>query len=282
MLRVAIPNKGALCDPAAKLLIEAGYRPHRRGRELVVQDKTNNVEFFFLRPRDIAVYVGQGRVHAGITGRDLAADSPAQAVELRALGFGRSSFRFAAPADKICSIQELAGRRIATSYDHLVRTYLAERGIEVDVIHLEGAVESSIQLGVADAIADVVETGSTLRAAGLEVLGEPIMESEAVLISAPQHMDVTALTVLDRRLQGVLVARGHVLLDFNIPKTMLQAAIEIAPGLESPTTSPLADPAWLGVRVVNDRSTMNHVMDQLLEVGAKSIIVTELAASRFG
>lgn len=282
MLRVAIPNKGSLCDPAAQLLTEAGYRSHRRGRELVVQDRDNNVEFFFLRPRDIAVYVGQGRVHAGITGRDLVADSPAEAVELRGLGFGRSSFRFAARPEEIRSIEQLAGRRVATSFGHLVATYLAQRGIEVDVVHLEGAVESSIQLGVADAIADVVETGSTLRAAGLEVLGAPIMESEAVLISAPHHMDAPALTVLDRRLQGVLVARGHVLLDFNVPKAMLPAAMEIAPGLESPTISPLADPAWLAVRVVNDRSTMNHVMDQLLEVGAKSIIVTELAASRFG
>lgn len=280
MLRIAVPNKGSLSEPAIELLAQAGYRTRRRGRELVLEDPENNAEIFFLRPRDIAVYVGQGRVHAGITGRDLVADSPSGAIELRGLGFGRSLFRFAAPTGTVTSVEELQGKRLAASYDHLVREYLAERGIEAEVIHLDGAVESSVQLGVADAIADVVETGTTLRAAGLEVFGAPILRSEAVLITAQQHMGSEQLAVLDRRIQGVLVARDHVLIDFNIQEDRLPAATAIAPGLESPTVSALAEPGWLAIRVVSSKATVNQVMDDLREVGAKGIIVTALAASR--
>lgn len=280
MLRIAVPNKGSLSDSSVDLLAEAGYRSRRRGRELVLDDPQNEAQLFFLRPRDIAVYVGQGRVHAGITGRDLVADSPAGALELMGLGFGRSKFRFAAPPQTATTIQDLQGRRVAASYDNLVRNYLAERGVQADVVHLDGAVESSVRLGVADAIADVVETGSTLRAAGLEVFGEAIMESEAVLITGERHLGKPKLKVLERRLQGVLVARDHVLIDYNIRDVDLQAAIEITPGLDSPTVSPLADPYWLAVRAVAARKTMNRTMDDLLAVGAKGIIVTELAASR--
>ncbi len=280
MLRVAVPNKGSLSEPAVALLAESGYRTRRRGRELVLSDPANDAEIFFLRPRDIAVYVGQGRVHAGITGRDLVADSTAGAIELLGLGFGKSRFRFAAPASKIDSIAELEGKRIAASYDHLVRTHLESHNINAEVIHLDGAVESSVQLGVADAIADVVETGSTLRAAGLEVFGEPILESEAVLITGPKHVGIEDLNVLERRIQGVLVARNHVLIDYNIQATNLDAAVKIAPGLESPTISRLAEPEWLAVRVVTHKSNMNQVMDELLDAGAKGIIVTELTASR--
>lgn len=280
MLRIAVPNKGSLSEPAIELLAEAGYRTRRRGRELVLTDAVNDVELFFLRPRDIAVYVGSGSIHAGITGRDLLLDSATRAVEHRALGFARSTFRFAAPIGRIGDLREIAGKRVGASYDHLVRSYLESKGIEAEVVHLDGAVESSVRLGVADLIADVVETGSTLRAAGLEVFGEPILESEAVLITREELRDDPALATLDRRLQGVQVARSYVIVDFNVREQDLAKTIAIAPGFDSPTVSPLLDSDWRAVRVMVEVKGINLVLDRLHEAGARGIIVTELKASR--
>lgn len=280
MLRIAVPNKGSLSEPAIELLAEAGYRTRRRGRELVLTDPVNDVELFFLRPRDIAVYVGSGSIHAGITGRDLLLDSATRAVEHRALGFARSTFRFAAPIGRIGDLREIAGKRVGASYDHLVRSYLESKGIEAEVVHLDGAVESSVRLGVADLIADVVETGSTLRAAGLEVFGDPILESEAVLITREELRDDPALATLDRRLQGVQVARSYVIVDFNVREQDLEKTIAIAPGFDSPTISPLLDSEWRAVRVMVEVEGINLVLDRLHEAGARGIIVTELKASR--
>ena len=279
MLRIAVPNKGSLSDPAIQMLSEAGYR-RRRDRELVLPDPANDVEFFFLRPRDIAVYVGAGTVDAGITGRDLLLDSGVDAVEHRPLGFARSTFHFAAPTGSVSSIEELAGARVATSYDVLVSNYLAERGIEASVVHLDGAVESSVQLGIADVVADVVETGSTLRAAGLEVFGEPLLRSEAVLIRPASRPAEAGINVLDRRLQGVLVARSYVLMDYDVPKELVEQAVAVTPGLESPTVSPLHDRDWVAVRAMVRRADTNRVMDELYGVGARAIIVTSIHASR--
>lgn len=280
MLRIAVPNKGSLSEPATTLLREAGYRTRRTGRELVLVDQPNDVELFFLRPRDIAVYVGQGTVHAGITGRDLLLDSGVEAVEHLALGFARSTFRFAAPAGTMSALADVAGRRIATSYDVLVRGFLASRGIEATTVHLDGAVESSVQLGVADLIADVVETGTTLRAAGLEVFGEPILSSEAVLITTGRYRDEPALATLVRRLEGVLRARSYVLIDYDVRADDLHRATAITPGIESPTVSPLQNPDWVAVRSMVPRKDINRVMDELYEVGARAILVCELLACR--
>ena len=280
MLRIAVPNKGSLSEPATTLLREAGYRTRRTGRELVLVDQPNDVELFFLRPRDIAVYVGQGTVHAGITGRDLLLDSGVEAVEHLALGFARSTFRFAAPAGTMSALADVAGRRIATSYDVLVRGFLADRGIEATTVHLDGAVESSVQLGVADLIADVVETGTTLRAAGLEVFGEPILASEAVLITTGRYRDEPALATLVRRLEGVLRARSYVLIDYDVRADDLHQATAITPGIESPTVSPLQNPDWVAVRSMVPRKDVNRVMDELYEVGARAILVCELLACR--
>ena len=280
MLRIAVPNQGSLSEPATTLLREAGYRTRRTGRELVLVDQPNDVELFFLRPRDIAVYVGQGTVHAGITGRDLLLDSGVEAVEHLALGFARSTFRFAAPAGTMSALADVAGRRIATSYDVLVRGFLAVRGIEATTVHLDGAVESSVQLGVADLIADVVETGTTLRAAGLEVFGEPILASEAVLITTGRYRDEPALATLVRRLEGVLRARSYVLIDYDVRADDLHRATAITPGIESPTVSPLQNPDWVAVRSMVPRKDVNRVMDELYEVGARAILVCELLACR--
>lgn len=281
MLRIAVPNKGSLSEPACEMLREAGYRQRRDSRELVLPDPDNDVEFFFLRPRDVAVYVGAGTVDVGITGRDLLIDSASSAVEHLPLGFARSTFRFAGTAGRLTDARQVAGLRVATSYSELVGAYLRERGIEpAAVVRLDGAVESAIQLGVADVIADVVETGSTLRAAGLEVFGEPILRSEAVLVRRADVDQPTGLDILTRRLQGVLTAREYVLMDYDVPLELVEAAVAITPGLESPTVSPLHNGQWAAVRAMVPRSQTNRVMDSLYDVGARAILVTSILACR--
>ena len=281
MLRIAVPNKGSLSEPASEILREAGYRQRRDARELVLADPANDVEFFFLRPRDIALYVGSGTVDAGITGRDLLLDSGAPAVEHLELGFARSTFRFAAPAGEMSVVEEISGKRVATSYPVLVADHLSRRGIPIaGVVRLDGAVETAVRLGVADVIADVVETGTTLRAAGLEIFGEPILRSEAVLVRRSDQEAPAGLEVLTRRLQGVLTARQYVLMDYDIPLTKVEAAVAITPGLESPTVSPLHDRDWAAVRAMVRRDETNAVMDALYDVGARAILVTSIHACR--
>lgn len=279
MLRVAVPNKGSLSESAAAMLAEAGYRQRRDSRELVLIDAENEIEFFYLRPRDIAVYVGAGTLDVGITGRDLLLDAEVEAAELLTLGFARSTFHFAGPVGEFADVSQLAGKRLATSYDGLLRHYLADRGIEAKVVRLDGAVESSVRLGVADAIADVVETGSTLRAAGMEVFGEPILRSEAVLVGRSGEAPA-GLEVLLRRLQGVLVARQYVMMDYDIRKDLVDAASALTPGLESPTVSPLRDSEWVAVRSMVLKKDTNRVMDELYRIGARAIVVFSIHAAR--
>ena len=280
MLRVAAPNKGSLSEPACDMLREAGYRQRRDPRELVLQDPEHDVEFFFLRPRDIAVYVGSGTVDVGITGRDLLLDSGAAAVEHMELGFGGSTFRFAAPPDQVRTIGDIQGRRVATSYPVLVDGYLRSHGVEATVVRLDGAVESAVRLGVADVVADVVSTGTTLRSAGLEVFGEPILRSEAVLIRPADAVVVNGLAILARRLQGVLVASQYVLMDYDVRADSVERAVAITPGLESPTVSPLHNSEWVAVRAMVPREQTNRVMDDLYDIGARAILVTQIHACR--
>jgi ATP phosphoribosyltransferase len=280
MLRIAVPNKGSLAESASQMLRESGYRQRNDSRELVLGDPENDVEFYFLRPRDIAVYVGAGTLDVGITGRDLLLDSGADAREILSLGFGRSTFRFAARPGTASAATDLGGHRVATSYEGLVRRYLQDLGVHAEVVRLDGAVESSVSLGVADVIADVVETGTTLRGAGLEVFGEPILQSEAVLIRPSGAPDNAAVGVLSRRLQGVLVARRYVMMDYDVRIELVDKACELTPGLESPTVSPLQDKGWVAVRAMVPRSTTNQVMDELYDVGARAILVTDIHACR--
>lgn len=279
MLRVAVPNKGALSESASAILSEAGYRQRRDSRELVMVDPDNDIEFFFLRPRDIAVYVGSGTLDVGLTGRDLFLDAQVEAEELMSLGFGASTFRFAGPVGEFASLEELNGKRVATSYDGLLRDYLAERGVDASVVRLDGAVESSVRLGVADAIADVVETGTTLRAAGMEIFGEPILKSEAVLIGR-RGASPAGLDVLKRRLKGVLVARQYVMMDYDVRKELVEEAAALTPGLESPTVSPLRDSDWVAVRSMIKKSDTNRIMDELYDLGARAILVSTIHACR--
>lgn len=280
MIRIAVPNKGSLSEAAATMLSEAGYASRRDSRQLVMSDPANDAEFFFLRPRDIAVYVGGGTLDVGITGRDLLLGSGVDAQEVMGLAFGGSTFRFAAPPGVASSLADVAGRRVATSYDGLLRSYLAERGIQAEVVRLDGAVESAVQLGVADVIADVVESGATLRSAGLQVFGEPILESEAVLIRRRGAEVADGVGVLQRRLQGVLVAQQYVMMEYDVRVDLVERACALTPGLESPTVSPLHDKGWVAVRSMVPRSTTNQVMDELYDMGARAILVTTIHACR--
>ncbi|TFB97308.1 MULTISPECIES: ATP phosphoribosyltransferase [Cryobacterium] len=278
MLRIAVPNKGSLSETAAQMLSEAGYTGRRDPRDLVVADPLNDVEFFYLRPRDIATYVGSGALDVGITGRDLLLDSRSTAHEIASLDFGDSTFRFAGPAGRFSDLSDLAGLRVATSYPGLVEAFLARHDVSVTLVTLDGAVESAVQLGVADAVADVVSTGSTLRKAGLDIFGPVILQSTAVLITSENEKP--GIATLLRRLQGVLVARQYVLMDYDIPAALLDDACLLAPGIESPTVSSLHDPDWVAVRVMIPRLNTNHVMDALYELGARAILISSIHNAR--
>jgi ATP phosphoribosyltransferase len=279
-LRVAIPNKGSLSVAASEMLREAGYRQRSDSKELTLTDPENEVEFFYLRPRDIALYVGEGTLDVGITGRDLLLDSGAKAEEVLNLGFGGSRFRFAARPGTVQAVGDLQGKRIATSYDGVVRRYLEDNGVEATVTRLDGAVETSIQLGVADVIADVVETGSTLRQAGLEVVLDTILESEAVLITRAGSALPGGFEVFRRRLEGVLVARSYVMMDYDIRTERVEDAVALTPGIESPTVSPLHREGWVAVRSMVPRDGAQRLMDALWEIGARGILVTDIHACR--
>jgi ATP phosphoribosyltransferase len=279
MLRIAVPNKGSLSEAAGEMLHEAGYR-QRKDRELMLVDPHTGTELFFLRPRDIATYVGSGRLDIGITGRDLLLDSGAAAEEILQLGFARSTFRFAGRPGTGSEVSDLKGRRIATSYTGVVRAHLEAEGVQAEVVKLDGAVEIAIELGVADVIADVVSTGTTLRQAGLEVIGAPILESEAVLIRRRGAAESPAVDQFVRRMQGVLVARRYVMMDYDIRAENLKAAVAVTPGLESPTVSPLHTEGWVAVRAMVVRDDAQRIMDDLWQLGARAILVTDIRACR--
>jgi ATP phosphoribosyltransferase len=282
-LRVAVPNKGTLSQPAAEILSEAGYRRRTDPKDLTVVDPVNNVEFFFLRPKDIAIYVGSGQLDFGITGRDLATESGAPVRERLALGFGSSTFRYAAPAGRPWRVEDLAGKRIATAFPNLVQKDLAARGIEATVIRLDGAVEISVQLGVADAIADVVGSGRTLGLHDLTAFGDPLCDSEAVLIERddPGEDNAAARDQLAARVQGVVFGQQYLMLDYDCPRRVLDQVTAVTPGLESPTIAPLADPEWVAVRALVPRRDVNRIMDEIAAIGAKAILASDIRFCRF-
>nr|NLI50838.1 ATP phosphoribosyltransferase [Propionibacterium sp.] len=280
VLKIALPNKGSLAEATSAMLKEAGYKQRTDLKDLVLLDEANGVEFYYLRPRDIAVYVGERTLDLGFTGRDMLLDSGADAEEIVALGFGGTKFRFAAPDAAGWTVRDLEGKRIGTSYPGLLAAYLARQGVHARPIKLDGAVESSVRLGVADAVADVVETGSTLKRAGLQMFGEPILESEAILIKPRGVPDPAGLDLLKRRLSGVMTARNYRMIDYNVPLERLERACAITPGIDSPTVSPLHRDGWVAVRALIPSKDAQAIMDELWEAGAEGILVTDLAACR--
>lgn len=280
LLKIAVPNKGALAEAAATMLRAAGYRQRTDPKDLTLIDADHNVEFYYLRPRDVAVYVGEGHLDLGITGRDMLLDSGAGATEVMELGFGGSRFRFAAPVGGENSIEALAGKRIATSYPGLLQTWLDERGIDAELVKLDGAVESAIRLGVADVVADVVDTGTTLKRAGLEMFGDPICTSEAILIQRAGVGEPAGMVGLRTRLESVLVAHNFLMMDYNVAASDLEATTALASGVNGPTVSQLAKDGWLAVRVLVPKKGAHLLMDRLFEAGARGILLTELNSCR--
>lgn len=282
MLQIALPNKGALSDGAVELASEAGYHCKRRGRELSVRDTEHGVEFVFLRPRDIATYVSKGIIDLGVTGLDLTYDSEADVEHMMDLGFGKARFCYAVPKSSSMTPSDFtADTRIATSYDTVVRRDLEERGIDARVVPLDGAVEISIQLGVADAIADVVQTGRTIDEAGLKTTGDPIVRSQAILVA--QNGNTAQKEAAQRfaeRIKGIIVAREYVVVEYDLPKDRLTEAREITPGIESPTVSPLSKEGWVAVKAMVRRDDINEIMDDLTEIGARGIIITSIRTCR--
>jgi ATP phosphoribosyltransferase len=280
MLRLAVPNKGGLAPAATSILREAGYRQRADDKDLTCVDADNGVEFFYLRPRDIATYVASGDLDLGITGRDLHIDANAAVEEILDLDFGASSFRFAARPGRYATVAELADARIATAYPGVVTRFLDSHGIKAEVIRLDGAVENAVGLGLADAIADVVDTGTTMRRAGLEILGEVVLESSAVLIRRAAAPGNGPITQLVRRLNGVLVARRYVMLAYDVRVDALDSAVTLTPGIESPTVSPLHREGWVAVQAMVLRTEVHKIMDELYDVGARAILVTDIHACR--
>lgn len=282
MLQIALPNKGALSDGAADLADEAGYHCQRRGRELSVRDNDHGVEFVFLRPRDIATYVSKGIIDLGVTGLDLTYDSGADVEHVMELGFGKARFCYAVPKSSgLTPDQFTSDTRIATSYDNLVRRDLEARGVDAQVVPLDGAVEISIQLGVADVIADVVQTGRTIDEAGLETTGDPILHSQAVLVA--QNGETAQREPAQRfaeRVKGILVAREYIVVEYDLPKDRLPEAREITPGIESPTVSPLSKEDWVAVKAMARQEEINAIMDDLSSLGARGIIITSIRTCR--
>ena len=281
MLKIALPNKGSLSEGAVQLLKEAGYNAKRHGRELMVYDKDNNIDFIFLRPKDIAIYVAKGVLDLGITGKDLALNCKAIVNELLPLNFGKSAFCYAIPNEKNLTPDDFEGLRIATSYPNIVKNDMIKRGLNVETIKLDGAVEISIKLGVADVIADVVESGRTLKEAGLKVVGESVMKSEAVLIAHSDQTEKLAdVNTLVSRIKGVLVARQYAIIEYDIPKNVVEKACELTPGIEAPTIAPLSHDNWVAVKAMAKISEINSLMDKLKNIGAKGIIVTSIKSCR--
>ncbi|HZZ49506.1 MAG TPA: ATP phosphoribosyltransferase [Pseudonocardia sp.] len=288
MLRVALPNKGTLAEPASNMMKDAGYRQRSDSRDLSVLDEANGVEFYYLRPKDIATYVGNGDLHLGVTGHDLMDESGSPVKEMLKLGFGYSKFRFAVPEDRDWKLEDLDGKKIATSYPRLVRAHLAGKRIRVDeIVKLDGAVEISIQLGLADAIADVVSSGRTLRQHNLKVIGDPIAESQATLIEREPRNDrrdsleaKQQKAIFLERLRGVVYARQYLMLDYDCPETQLNQAKEVTPGVGSPTVAPLARPGWVAVRAMVGIGEVNRVMDRLASIGCTAILTSVIRSCR--
>jgi ATP phosphoribosyltransferase len=288
MLRVALPNKGTLAEPASTMMREAGYRQRSDSRDLSVYDEENAVEFFYLRPKDIATYVGNGDLNLGVTGHDLMDESGKPVKDLLKLGFGKSKFRFAVHESRDWKLEDLEGRKIATSYPRLVRAHLAAERVQVkEIVKLDGAVEIAIQLGLADAIADVVSSGRTLRQHNLKVIGKPIDESEATLIEREQREDredsqeiKDEKRIFVERLRGVVYARQYLMLDYDCPKHALAEAEKVTPGLQSPTVAPLARDGWVAVRAMVPTREANRAMDRLAEIGCTAILTSVIRSCR--
>lgn len=275
-LRIGVPSKGRLSDLAGELLKQAGMSFRRQERSLFARVGEMPIDITFLRTDDIPVLCAEGAIDMGLTGSDLLAESGAEVITRLELGMGRCKLALCVPEDsKIHTPSQLAGKRVATSFPNVTRKYLAEHKADVHLVHLGGSVEIMITLGVANAIVDLVETGSTLAANNLRVLTE-IGRYETVLIQNKARRESELADRVVRRLEGVVIARSWSLLEYNLPRNKLAEAEKITPGFNSPTVNALEDPAWCAVRVMVRRSEVIEVMEKLEKLGAHAILETQI------
>jgi ATP phosphoribosyltransferase len=275
-LRIGVPSKGRLSEIAADLLKQAGLNFRRQERSLFARVGEMAVDITFLRTDDIPVLCAEGAIDMGITGSDLLAEAGADVTTRLALGIGKCRLALCVPDDaSITTAAQLHGKRLATSFPNVTRRYLAQHKADAHLVNLGGSVEIMIALGVADAIVDLVETGSTLAANRLRVLAE-IGRYESVLIQNKARREAELADRVVRRLEGVIIARSWSLLEYNLPREKLPQAEKITPGFNSPTVNPLEDPAWCAVRVMVRRGEVIDVMEKLEAIGAHAILETQI------
>ena len=280
LLRIGVPSKGRLAEIAMQLLNEAGLAFRRSERSLFAKCRDMPAEITFLRTDDIPVLTAEGAIDLGITGADLVAESGMPLVHRLDLGIGSCRLALCVADDApIADPRQLAGKRIATSFPRITRDWLAKRGVEAHFVELSGSVEIMIMLGVADAIVDLVETGSTLAANRLRVL-EEIGRYETVLVQNQRATDAALADRIVRRLEGIVIARSYSLLEYNIPRSRLAEAEKITPGFNSPTVSALEDPDWCAVRAMVRRGEAHGIMERLEAIGASAIIETSISNCR--
>jgi ATP phosphoribosyltransferase len=279
--RIGVPSKGRLADVAAELLHEAGlsFRQHARG--LFARVREMPIDVTFLRTEDIPVLCAEGAIDMGITGSDLVAESGKELVQRLALGVGACRLAICVPDESEAETPSaLDGLRIATSFPRVTEAYLQDQhATQVHLVELSGSVEIMISLGVADAIVDLVETGSTLAANHLRILDE-IGRYEAVLIQNTHGFETSLADRVVRRLEGVVIARGYSLLEYNVPRDKLPEAERITPGFNSPTVSSLEDSQWCAVRVMVARKDVIRIMEELEALGASAILETQIRNCR--
>jgi ATP phosphoribosyltransferase len=279
-LRLGIPSKGRLSELSGELLKQAGLRFRRQDRNLFARVSDMDVDIVFLRTDDIPVLCAEGAIDLGITGSDLVEETaPTLETKLR-LGIGKCRLALCVPEDmQIASPTELAGKRIATSFPNVTREYLKGHGVEARLVSLSGSVEIMVSLGVADAVVDLVETGSTLAANRLRIMDE-LGKYETVVVQNSHHQHDELAKRIIRRIEGVVIARGYSLLEYNIPRDRLAEAEQVAPGYESPTVNSLEDERWCAVRVMVKTKEVISAMERLEALGASAILETQIANCR--
>jgi ATP phosphoribosyltransferase len=274
-LRLAVPNKGRLVEPTLRLLHDAGLIFEEHDRSLVARVSNYDLDILFVRTNDVIEFVGDGVADLGVTGVDLLTETGVELPQVHALGYGRCRLAAAVPTDsQIRSIDQLAGLRVATSHPNTTRRFFAERQIGVEVVPISGAVEVAPKLGLADAIVDLVSTGSTLVMNGLRQVGD-VLASEAILVANPAALSERAseLAAIDTMISSVIAARGRKYLMMNAPSAKLDELTAILPGLGSPSVIPLAHNGMIAIHAVVDADAVWSLLPRLKAAGASGILV---------
>lgn len=279
MIRMALPNKGQLFEPTIELLRQCGYKAVKPTKTLTCVDVKNGIEFYFLRPSDIPMYVGKGIIDLGITGIDFVAEAQSPAVKVLDLNYGHSRLCAAVPQNSdIHDLNGIQDLRIATSFRGIVESHFNRKDLQI--VDLEGAVEISVTLGVSDCVVDVVETGTTLKQAGLRILGEPLFHSNAAVYAHPGRENNPDLLRLKRRIEGRLVAQNYVMVEYDAPAAVLESACTITPGIASPTIAKLHSGDGFSVKAMVLKNDVHQIMDALADLGCKGIVLSTLESAR--